>query len=200
MKDIELVQLLLNNGADVNIGDENGTIPLHIACKLDQVAIGKILIDANSNINTKGQGKNTPLHYASHNMNKTLVEILIKKGASAREKNDEGRTPLQGVRLTFAKFMRQLLGDEKKTTTTDDSSHVEPGDILNQASETFDSFSELKDAFCLLCRRRAATAALLPCGHLCVCEQCQKERVSAVKTCPICKQEVYGAVSILAES
>jgi hypothetical protein len=94
--------------------------------------------------------------------------------------------------------MRQLLGEETKVATADEA-RVEPGDILNQTGGTFESYSELRDSFCLLCRRRAATAALLPCGHLCVCETCQKERIATVKTCPICKQEVYGAVAILAE-
>ncbi len=94
--------------------------------------------------------------------------------------------------------MRQLLGEETKVQAAEET-HVVSGDILNQAGGTFESYEELRDSFCLLCRRRAATAALLPCGHLCVCENCQKERTSSLKTCPICKQEVYGAVSILAE-
>jgi hypothetical protein len=131
-------------------------------------------------------------------MNKMLVEMLIKKGASAREQNDNGRTPLQGVRLTFAKFMRQLLGEENKLASPEEQ-RIEPGDILNQTGGTFENYGELRDSFCLLCRRRAATAALLPCGHLCCCETCQRERIVSTKTCPICKHDVYGAVAILAE-
>jgi hypothetical protein len=165
---------------------------------LDQTGIATVLIEAGANINAKGEGKNTPLHYASLNMNKSLVEILIKKGASAREQNDQGRTPLQGVRLTFSKFMRQLLGEETKAQSPDEM-HVEAGHIVKQTGGSFESYSEVKDSFCLLCRRRAATGALLPCGHLCVCETCQKERIATVKACPICKLEVCGAVSILAD-
>lgn len=195
-----LVSGLLENGADANIADVSGTIPLHIACELNNLPIVQLLIDANSDVLKKGKEGNTPLHYASLNMNKHIVELLIKKGAgpSAKEYNDNQRTPLNGIRLTFAKFMRNLLGEEDRNKNPDDDK-IDPGDILNQSGGILESHSELKDSFCLLCRRRQATSALLPCGHLCVCETCQRERVATVKTCPICKSQVYGACSILSE-
>ena len=198
MKDNALVNVLLQNGADPNVGDENGTIPLHIACKLDDVPISKALVAAGSNVKAKGEGKNTPLHYASRNMNKVLVEMLITKGANAKEPNADGRTPLQGVKLTFCKFMKGLIGEERKLTSEEEH-HVEPGDIMSQNGSTFNSVEEVKDAFCLLCRRHTATSAMLPCGHLCVCEACQRERISNTKICPICKNDICGAVCILAD-
>jgi hypothetical protein len=94
--------------------------------------------------------------------------------------------------------MRSLLGEETKMAAADDA-HVEAGHILKQTGGSFETYAEVKDSYCLLCRRRTATGALLPCGHLCVCEPCQKERIATVKQCPICKQDVYGAVAILAD-
>ena len=185
-------------GADVNIADNNGTIPLHIACKLDATKIALLLVEKGSHIQAKGEAGNTPLHYASQNMNKQVVEVLIKGGANARDKNDEGRTPLQGIRLTFAKFMRQLIGEDKGDQK--EEVKIDCSEILNQSGEALQSPAEMKDTFCLLCRRHAATAALLPCGHLCICESCQRERTATLKQCPICKKDVYGAVSILGEN
>ena len=198
MKNVDLITMLIDMGCDVNIGDINGTTPLHYACKLDLTKPALQLIEKGSDIMAKGEGNNTPLHFASLNMNKQLVEVLIKKGANAREMNSEGRTPLQGIRLTFAKFMKQLMGEDKGDKKEDIK--IDVSEVLNQSGEKLETQTELKDTFCLLCRRRAATAALLPCGHLCICDACQHERLATLKQCPICKKDIYGACAIFCEN
>ena len=95
--------------------------------------------------------------------------------------------------------MKALVSERDEGHSETQKNDYVVGKVLNQSDEALDNQADMKESFCLLCKRRAAVAALMPCGHLCVCEVCLKERVGAVKTCPICKKEVTGAVNILAD-
>ena len=95
--------------------------------------------------------------------------------------------------------MKALVSERDQEHSTTEQNDYVVGKILNQSSDPLDTQNDMKESFCLQCKRRPAVAALMPCGHLCVCEVCLKERVGAIKTCPICKKEVTGAVNILGE-
>ncbi|CAB0035384.1 unnamed protein product, partial [Trichogramma brassicae] len=88
----ELLEWLLRNGADPNLGDEEGSTPLHCIClqagqggvdsakeffKICEEADRLVLVDAKD---TKGR---TPLQLAVLNLSLDLVEYLLARGADA---------------------------------------------------------------------------------------------------------------------
>jgi ankyrin repeat protein len=87
---IELVQLLLERGANANAIDVNGNNALY-ACDENIV---KILIDNNTDINYQNLRGQTPLHHAARFGYLKIVEVLISSHANMEIKDSKGMTPL----------------------------------------------------------------------------------------------------------
>ena len=191
---------LISFQVNVSIQDENGQTPLHIVADLCNLRMIQMLIAANAPLNVVDVSKNSPLHLAALKMDKKCVETLIRAGSDTKLINDKGLTPMQGVRLTFSKFMKALVAEREAAEQNTKTDEYIVGKIYNQSNQPLMSQADLKESFCLCCKRRTAVAAMLPCGHLCVCEVCLKERVNTLKVCPYCKQPVTGAVNILFEN
>jgi len=47
-------------------------------------------------------------------------------------------------------------------------------------------------ATCVICCERVPAMVLLPCGHVCLCQDC----ASAVQTCPMCRTPVAGSMRV----
>lgn len=65
---VEVVQLLLTNGAIVDICDVNGCTPLHLVSELgtdSHMAIAQLLFDTGANVNATSSTRKTPLHMAA---------------------------------------------------------------------------------------------------------------------------------------
>jgi len=60
----EIVKLLLVSGANPNIKNIVGYIPLHDAVYYEYPEIVNLLLKFKSNVNEQGESGNTPLHYA----------------------------------------------------------------------------------------------------------------------------------------
>jgi len=96
-KSLNIVEILLNAGANTNINVGNGYTPLFsILSEKDPVSIkiAKLLIEKGANINQSNIKGNTPLMVACENGNIELIKILIEKGAILNKSNNEGKTPL----------------------------------------------------------------------------------------------------------
>lgn len=87
---IDVVKLLIANGADVNAYGEGGA-PLHEA---KNAGIAQILIDNGADVNARRELGDTPLLSAVWNGKKDIVKILIDHGADINAKNNAGHTPL----------------------------------------------------------------------------------------------------------
>ncbi|XP_031623669.1 serine/threonine-protein phosphatase 6 regulatory ankyrin repeat subunit B-like [Contarinia nasturtii] len=64
----DLVELLINHGADVNATDVNKLTPLHVAAECGALDIVKLLISKRVDVNAENINKLTPLHFASQNV------------------------------------------------------------------------------------------------------------------------------------
>lgn len=79
---IEIVEALIENGADINITCLYGETALHKAYQSDKIDIVKILIKNGADVNIKNDIKQTALYYALEYGKEEIADILMKNGAN----------------------------------------------------------------------------------------------------------------------
>jgi ankyrin repeat protein len=97
-QDLEILKLLLDQGADPNRKNEKLISPLHNVSIFGQenaLELAKVLLEAGANINSQDNKGMTPLHCAVENQKKTLTEFLIRRGASLQVEDNEKQNPLE---------------------------------------------------------------------------------------------------------
>ncbi|XP_044751749.1 serine/threonine-protein phosphatase 6 regulatory ankyrin repeat subunit B-like [Coccinella septempunctata] len=108
----DIVDLLVANGADVNIQNADGNSPLHIACQkgsLDMVT--RLLTCPNVDFDARNKAGYTPLNLAFDSKNLMKVDRLILSGADPNIPNPKtGQTPLhEAVSLGSLDTLYMLL-------------------------------------------------------------------------------------------
>ncbi|KAL4816194.1 ankyrin repeat-containing domain protein [Aspergillus spinulosporus] len=103
----DLVELLLTQGASVDLTDSYGWTPLHAACYFGHLDTTKILIEAGSDVHAetsqwnndsvkptglyrKDAYKAQPLHLATMAGNSDIVKLLLSKGVDAHAQTKHG--------------------------------------------------------------------------------------------------------------
>lgn len=81
---LDEVKHLIEEGADVNVKDENSDTPLYIAVGQGHKDIAELLILKGANVNAAGHKGWTPLASAAYSGYKDLAELLIKHGGETR--------------------------------------------------------------------------------------------------------------------
>lgn len=104
----EVVEFLLENGADVNAQDKGGLIPLHNASSYGHLDIAALLIKHNTVVNAIDKWCFTPLHEAAQKGRTQLCALLLAHGADPYMKNQELNTPIE---LASAEDVKCLLQD-----------------------------------------------------------------------------------------
>jgi len=91
----EIVEVLLQKGADPNVYDEMGIPPILGAARTNRGEIIEMLIKNKANVNIKNKsGEETALHYAAEYNSGDAAKILLANGADKTAKNSSGKTPL----------------------------------------------------------------------------------------------------------
>ena len=93
----DIVKLLTNKGAKINLKSESGDTALHYAVRKNHINIVEILLKNGADINIKGYRGLVPLHFAVTFDSVQLSEKLIVQGADVNVQNDDGKTPLDVV-------------------------------------------------------------------------------------------------------
>ena len=105
----EVVQLLLNKGADLNKKNEYGSTPLHAASLNGHKRVVQLLLDNEANPKkTNGTGS-TPLHEASMCRRKEVVLLLLEGGAERDVTGKYGWTPLDYASRNGHKDVEKVL-------------------------------------------------------------------------------------------
>ena len=130
MARLELTKLLLEAGANVNLGTPLTSAvicarSMSVKSAIENVAYGiytfdeiealynlelvNLLIGVGANVNEKNSQKNTPLMYAE---TQSMAKLLIDKGSDVNFKNDKGETPLILACLNGYPDVVQILAEK----------------------------------------------------------------------------------------
>jgi len=94
-KVLEMLQILIDNGADINGRDLRGSAPIHCATERCQTQIVRMLVKRGADVNLKNRDGTSPLYFAAGCPNNSeMVELLIDNGADVNVENVRGNTPL----------------------------------------------------------------------------------------------------------
>ena len=90
----EIVNILIEAGADVHAVNCSQSSPLHFASKYSSVPVVKVLLEAGADVNALNCSQSSPLHYASKR-NPAVVPVLLEAGAKVNVlANYQQRSPL----------------------------------------------------------------------------------------------------------
>ncbi|MBR4824306.1 MAG: ankyrin repeat domain-containing protein [Spirochaetaceae bacterium] len=106
----EIVQLLLDNGANVNaISKDRGYSPLMDAIWRENVEIAEIFIKAGADLNLISNDGQSPLILAVGNGNEKICELLAKNGADGKMKDHMGMTAYGYAKLFKKNKIQAIL-------------------------------------------------------------------------------------------
>lgn len=184
---LEVCELLLENGARVSASATDDITPLHFAAQNGHVAICKALLKHRARVNARGTKRaEPPLHLAAFKGHLSVVEYLLKKNADATLQNKLGKTasdvakdPAVKAALTSAqaKSTKKIIGgagssaEQEEDVTTQDGANeaiVDAGEAGAEAAAN-DAVGEAPAAPPL-----TATEAALEDETL-VCRDCSSE-------------------------
>lgn len=116
MGNSEVVQLLLENGAEVDAGaTDSGYTPLHHAARRGHIALCELLIRYGADPDRQTARLETPLHLAVASGHAGVVALLLKYQARLDIRDTQGMTPLQQAEITkhaeIVTLIRQHLNE-----------------------------------------------------------------------------------------
>lgn len=93
---LQLLRLLINRGADVNVADDGGWTPLMLAVRGGKLAAMQALLDAGADAEARNRQGHTALHLAAINGKPEVCQCLAQRAArSLGVLNADGKTPAQ---------------------------------------------------------------------------------------------------------
>ncbi|MEZ0253992.1 MAG: ankyrin repeat domain-containing protein [Chthoniobacter sp.] len=110
-RQVAMIQLLLEAGANLHAQDKNGATPLHRAVRTRCADAVACLLDAGADAAMHNKPGSTPFHLAVQNTGRggsgadraktaqrEIIEIFLKRGVSPNLKDQKGKTVLQWAR------------------------------------------------------------------------------------------------------
>jgi ankyrin repeat protein len=107
----DVLSLLLERGADVDVRNDSGITPLYRASRSGNLEAVQVLLDRRADINARGNEGQTPLSGALFEGRFEFARVLIKRGAKINFHNTStGNTPLHlAARKASIQAVRLLL-------------------------------------------------------------------------------------------
>ena len=145
LEKLEILDLMLQNGCDINVESWNKVTPLHMAARCKNVKNAKVLIQNRANVNAKTWDQDsTPLHEVAINGNFKIAELLLQNGAEVdAETFYYKQTPLHLASLYgYPTFVEVLL---KHGARKDLKDHIgrTPLELANSWSNGIGNYKKL---------------------------------------------------------
>ncbi|MGC1181946.1 ankyrin repeat domain-containing protein [Legionella sp.] len=107
---LEVVKILLKQGADVHAVTKKGFTPLYSAAHQGHLKVVKTLLEQGANVNAMSNEDVTPLCIAARNGHLEVVKILLEQGADVNVVTKKGFTPLHfAAENGHLKVVKELL-------------------------------------------------------------------------------------------
>lgn len=124
----DLIEYLLDRGAQINIRDDYGNIPLHWAAEVGDLQMVKFLLQRGADVKAVSDWSNTALHRAVPGNNLDVARLLIARGVAINARNGLGNTALHLAANYDLKTMVKLLIDNgADPTAKNDNNDVPTG-------------------------------------------------------------------------
>nr|XP_060624723.1 poly [ADP-ribose] polymerase tankyrase-2 isoform X2 [Anolis sagrei ordinatus] len=107
----DVVEYLLQSGANVHARDDGGLIPLHNACSFGHAEVVNLLLRHGADPNSRDNWNYTPLHESAIKGKIDVCIVLLQHGADPAIRNTDGRTALD---LADPSAKAVLTGEYKK--------------------------------------------------------------------------------------
>uniref|UniRef100_A0A3P9DUZ6 Poly [ADP-ribose] polymerase n=1 Tax=Maylandia zebra TaxID=106582 RepID=A0A3P9DUZ6_9CICH len=111
----DVVDFLLQNGANVHARDDGGPISLHNACSFGHAEVVSLLLHHGADANARDNWNYTPLHEAAIKGKIDVCIVLLQHDAEPTIRNTDGRTALDLADASAAKaVLTGESGNEQK--------------------------------------------------------------------------------------
>ena len=90
----QLIDTLVQHGAEVDARNDSFRTPLHIACLRGFLNVIQSLIQRKADINAKDSENNTPTHFCAMYGHRHCLRFLASRQPYLLARNNEGRTPV----------------------------------------------------------------------------------------------------------
>lgn len=135
-EDIEIVTLLLENGADVNIQTKDGETALILASMFGYIEIVKILLEYGANVDTKENLGMTALMAASGEGHIEIVKLLLANGADQNATDNYNNTALMLANIKRHVEIVELLNQTPPELVPKCMSQEEYNKCIDEGNET----------------------------------------------------------------
>ncbi|HEY8563559.1 MAG TPA: ankyrin repeat domain-containing protein [Pyrinomonadaceae bacterium] len=112
---LETTRVLLEHGADPQLANDMGQIPLAGAAFKGDAAMTRLLIDHGADVNARSPDGKTALMFAAMFDRVEIIDILLARGANASLKAADGATAESSARAMGAEAARKRLEERSRS-------------------------------------------------------------------------------------
>ncbi len=126
---VEIVRMLIDAGADVNVQDAEGRTPLYLTSNEE---IARMLIGAGAKLDIQDNWNFTPLHRAARFGEVGIIRMLIGAGADVNVQDNRGETPLhRAAYYGYVEIVRILIDAGARKNIFDYEGKLLPYDLAD---------------------------------------------------------------------
>jgi len=136
--DLELIQLMVDKGADIEVKDDKGLNALHYAVQFCGPEIVQFLLETEKGkecVHERDYLQNTPLFYAVHKADLNIFQLLLANGADPRARDRDGGTPFHDAALDAKRIPMIHFILDSGLAEIDDQRHGDEKSALHLAAE-----------------------------------------------------------------
>ena len=161
----DVVQVLIDAGADIEARDNTGYSPLHFACRSGSLDTVKLLVRAGAGVRAGDEGFTCLIHASRNGHTETVRYLVVVEGAQLDHVSDDyNHTALHGAADNYQADVVQVLIDAGADIEARDNTGCSP--LLTSSNREFDCDVIVKKLVEAGARVRAMNTKGQTCLHL----------------------------------